>query len=117
MTSIAVIDALEGDMGSTIIRAIRQIVARDATICTMGSNANATAQMMRAGVHHGVTGESGICTGVCVAGLIVGPISILICHSMMGEITPRMVDTIGRTRARKILIPVTDEPVHWSRNI
>jgi hypothetical protein len=110
LNRIAVIDAVDGGIGSSIIKAIRQVIARDTEIRAMGANADATAQMVKSGAHHGITGESAICQGVRDAYLIVGSLSILICHAMMGEITPRMVDAVGSARAPKILLPVTDKP-------
>lgn len=111
MNRIAVIDALDGGIGSSIIKAIRQVIAKDTEICAMGANADATAGMVKAGAHRGMTGEGAICRVVREADLIMDPLSILICHAMMGEITPRMVDAVGSAKALKILLSVTDEPV------
>lgn len=111
MKSIAVIDALDGAIGSSIIRAVRRVVAGNTEIYALGTNANATTRMVKSGADHGATGEGAICAGVRKAGLILGPISIIICYSMMGEITPRMVDAVGQAPARKILLPITDKPV------
>jgi hypothetical protein len=43
--------------------------------------------------------------------VIIGPISVLIANSMMGEMTPSMVQAIGESKAAKLLLPLTQEPV------
>ncbi len=40
------------------------------------------------------------------ADLIVGPLGIVIADSMLGEITPSMAVAVGRSRAKRILIPM-----------
>ena len=40
------------------------------------------------------------------ADVIVGPIGILAADSLMGEITPTMAVAIGRSDAKKLLLPV-----------
>ncbi len=111
MTRIAVIDALNGETGSSIIKAIKPVIAKTVEIWAMGANANATAQMLNAGAHMGLSGEAAICRYLCEASLIVGPISILICNAFMGEITPRIVEAIGKASAPKILLPENEGSV------
>jgi hypothetical protein len=43
--------------------------------------------------------------------VIIGPISLLITHAMMGEVTPAMVQSIGSSRAPKLLLPMTQEAI------
>ena len=38
--------------------------------------------------------------------MIVGPIGILAADAMLGEITPNMAAAIGRSSAKKLLLPV-----------
>ena len=41
------------------------------------------------------------------ADVIIGPMGIIVAHSIMGEVTPKMAEAVGGSRAQKILIPVT----------
>ena len=43
--------------------------------------------------------------------MIVGPISITWANAMLGEVTPKMAEAIMSSRAPKILLPLTQEPV------
>ena len=38
--------------------------------------------------------------------IFLGPIGIIAADSMLGEITPKMAEAVGQSRARKILVPV-----------
>ena len=73
----------------------------------MGTNALATAAMLKAGVKRGATGENAICISASAADLIVGPIGIIIPNAMMGEITPRIAEAVGSAAAKKVLLPVS----------
>ena len=44
--------------------------------------------------------------GSGTADVIVGPLGIVIADSLLGEITPAMAAAIGRSRAKKVLLPV-----------
>jgi hypothetical protein len=108
---IAVIDGQGGGIGTTIIKRIKEVFAERAEVWALGTNAIATAQMMRAGANRGATGENAIRQSAARADVIVGPISVLIANSMMGEMTPSMVQAIGESKAAKLLLPLTQEPV------
>ena len=43
--------------------------------------------------------------------IIIGTIAVVMAHSMMGEITPRMAEAIASSPAQKILIPLSQENV------
>lgn len=111
MTRIAVIDGQGGGIGSIIIRKIKESCGEGVEVWALGTNAIATSQMMKAGANRGATGENAICNCVHQVDVIVGPISILLTHAMMGEMTPAMVQAIGASPASKILIPLTQEPI------
>jgi hypothetical protein len=57
----------------------------------------------------GATGENAICHCVERVEVIIGPISILVCNAMMGEVTPRMSQAIGCSKSPKVLLPLTQE--------
>lgn len=108
---IAVIDGQGARIGSTIIRKIRQTYAEKVDIWALGTNAIATGQMMKASANRGATGESAVCHCVAQVDVIIGPISILVSNSMMGEVTPAMTQAVGASSAIKLLLPLTSEPV------
>ena len=72
----------------------------------MGTNAIATAAMMKAGADQGATGENPVLVACRTADVIAGPIGILSADALLGEITPAMAAAIGRSPARKLLLPV-----------
>lgn len=106
MKKLLVIDAQGGGIGKQIIT---ELVKRhiEVNIVAIGTNATATAQMLKAGAEHGATGENPVVVGCRDADFIIGPIGIVIADSMFGEITPTMAVAVGQSRARKILIPIT----------
>ena len=111
MARVAVIDGQGGGIGSTIIKKIKEIHGEDLEVWALGTNAIATAQMMKARANRGATGENAICHCVRQVDLIIAPISLLIAHAMMGEVTPAMVQAIGAARAPKLMLPLTQEPI------
>lgn len=108
---IAVVDGQGGGIGTTVIRKIKEIYGERTEVWALGTNAIATAQMMKAGANRGATGENAIryCAGQ--VDIIIGPVSILLANAMMGEVTPLMVQAIGESRAPKLLLPLTQEAV------
>ncbi len=111
MTRIAVIDGQGGGIGTTIIRKIKEVYGDRAEVWALGTNAIATAQMMKGGANKGASGENAIrhCAGQVE--IIIGPLSILISNAMMGEMTTGMVQAIGTSPAHKLLLPLTQESV------
>jgi hypothetical protein len=108
---IAVIDGQGGGIGTTIIRRIKDVFGERAELWALGTNAIATAQMMKAGANRGATGENAIRHSVAQADVIIGTISILLANAMMGEMTASMVCAIGESKAAKLIVPLTQEPI------
>ena len=75
-------------------------------ILAVGTNSAATNAMLRAGADQAATGENSVSVAAGIADVIMGPVGIVIADSMLGEITPRMALAVGRSRAKRILIPV-----------
>jgi hypothetical protein len=111
LVKIAVIDGQGGGIGGAIIKRIREVYSEELEVWALGTNAIATSQMMKAGGNRGATGENAICRCVDRVEVIIGPISILVCNAMMGEVTPRISEAIGSAKAPKILLPLTQEPL------
>lgn len=104
---IAVIDGMGGGLAAQVISQLAGQLPEKTEIIGLGTNALATAAMLKAGVKRGATGENAICVSAVAADLIIGPIGIIIPNAMMGEITPRIAEAVGSARAKKILLPVS----------
>ena len=103
--NIVVIDGQSGRMGQLFIEKARA-AGIDWPITAVGTNALATAAMLKAGATAGATGENPVLVACRKADIIVGPIGILAADSLMGEITPAMAVAVGQSSARKLLLPV-----------
>lgn len=103
---IAVIDGQGGGMGKVIIDKIRKEFREQVDILALGTNALATAAMLKAGANEGATGENAIMHNCKDIEYIVGSLSIIMANSMLGELTPKMAEVITSSKARKLLIPI-----------
>lgn len=108
---IAVVDGQGGGIGTSIIKKVKEVFGESVEVWALGTNAIATAQMMKAGANKGATGENAIRHCSSMVDVLTGPISIMVPHAMMGEVTPAVVQAIGGSRALKLLLPLTQEPV------
>ena len=104
-TQILVIDGQGGQLGSQIIRELLAKVS-DLCITAVGTNAVATAAMLKAGAAKAATGENPVIVACRKTDIIIGPIGIVIADSLMGEVTPAMAVAAGQSEAVRILIPV-----------
>ncbi len=102
---ILVIDGQGGQLGSQIVKALLHHFPQ-IRITAVGTNAMATAAMMKAGAAKGATGENPVVVACRSAGIIVGPIGIVIADALLGEVTPAMAQAVGQAHAVRILIPV-----------
>ena len=102
---IVVIDGQGGNIGRRIVEEIKAKKI-GCEILAIGTNSTATALMMKGGADVGATGENPVVLASRDADVIIGPIGIILADSMYGEITPRMAEAIGASKARKILIPI-----------
>jgi len=108
---ICVIDGQGGGIGSAIIKRLKEEFEEAVEIIALGTNAVATAQMMKARANRGATGENAIARTVAQADVILGPIGIVLAHSMMGEVTPKIAEAVAGSAAWKLLLPLTQEKV------
>lgn len=102
---ILVVDGQGGMVGKQMVEAIKKLLP-NAEITAVGTNAAATANMIKAGADNAATGENPVIVAVRTADIIVGPIGIVIADSLLGEVTPKMAAAIGSSPAKKVLIPV-----------
>jgi NAD(P)-dependent dehydrogenase (short-subunit alcohol dehydrogenase family) len=106
---ICVVDGQGGGIGSAIVKRLRESLGNGAEIIALGTNAIATAAMLKAGANKGATGENAVVRTVARADVVVGSIGIIMAHAMMGELTPAMAEAVAACPALKILIPMTQE--------
>ncbi|SHL37631.1 protein of unknown function [Desulfatibacillum alkenivorans DSM 16219] len=109
--NICVIDGQGGGIGAAIIKKLKETLEESAVILALGTNAIATAQMLKAKANRGASGENAIVRTTAKADLIIGPISIVLAHSMMGEVTPKMAEAVAASPAKKLLLPLSQENV------
>lgn len=103
---IVIIDGQGGGLGRSLTE---QCLRRfpDAELTCVGTNATATAAMLRAGAHRAATGENAVVVACRTADVILGPLGIVIADALLGEITPAMALAVGQSRATRILLPVS----------
>ncbi len=102
---LVIIDGQGGRLGSLLVEAIKK-EALPVEPLVIGTNAIATAAMLKAGATQGATGENPVLVACRDADVIVGSIGILSADSLLGEITPKMAVAVGQSRARKLLLPL-----------
>ncbi len=104
---IAVIDGMGGGIGSQAIERLKSLNSNDIEIIALGTNSQATSNMLKSGAQEGATGENAI-TWMCQkVDIIIGPLAIIAANSMMGEISPKMSEAIASSPAKKLLLPVS----------
>ncbi|MCL6622488.1 MAG: DUF3842 family protein [Syntrophobacterales bacterium] len=108
---ICVIDGQGGGIGAAIIKRLKEVYGEEHEVIALGTNAVATAQMMKARANRGASGENAIVRIAPTADVILGPLSIVLANSMMGELTPKMAEAIASAPAPKLLLPLTQEKV------
>lgn len=104
---VLVIDGQGGGMGRQLVETLKK-ARPDQQILCVGTNAMATAAMIRAGADGGATGENAVIVNCRDAGLILGPVGIVLADALLGEITPAMAAAVGRSPAVKILLPAAN---------
>jgi hypothetical protein len=106
LVRICVVDGQGGGIGAALIRRLKEVYWEEHEVVALGTNAVATAQMMKTRANRGANGENAIIRTVPTADVILGSISIILANGMMGELTPRMAEAIASAPALKILLPL-----------
>ena len=103
--NILVIDGQGGQLGAQLIKAV---LARfpDVNLTAVGTNAVATATMLKSGAKTAATGENPVVVACRKADVIIGPIGIVVADSLFGEVTDKMAVAVGQADAVRILIPM-----------
>jgi hypothetical protein len=94
-----------------IIKSLNKRYGETIEIVALGTNAVATAQMLKAGANRGATGENPVVRTAADADLILGPLAVTWTNTMMGELTLSMAKAIMSSLAPKVFIPLHQEKV------
>ena len=117
---LVVIDGQSGRTGALLVERVRA-AGLPLELLAVGTNAIATAAMMKAGAQRGATGENPVLVACRDADIIAGPIGILMADALMGEITSAMAVAVGQSRAQKVrdltLSQIMDEAVEVLREL
>lgn len=103
---IVVVDGQGGGIGKSVIDAIKKELP-ECFVIAVGTNAVATSNMLKAKADVGATGENAVIYNAENADVIIGPIGIVFANSMYGEISDKIALAISKSKAKKILIPVS----------
>lgn len=105
---VAVVDGQGGGIGKHLTRVFRRHFGDSLEIIALGTNSMATQAMLKAGANEGATGENAIIKNVSKVDAILGTVAILSADSMLGELTPAMAEAIGKSDAKKFLLPLNN---------
>jgi NAD(P)-dependent dehydrogenase (short-subunit alcohol dehydrogenase family) len=109
MKRICVIDGQGGGIGAAVIKRLKSAFGETVEIIALGTNAIATAQMLKAKANRGASGENAISRTIAEADIVIGPTGIIMAHALMGEVSPKIAEAVAGCRAKKLLIPLSQE--------
>lgn len=102
---LVIIDGQGGRLGKLLVEGVRARLPQ-ASIYAIGTNALATAAMLKAGADFGATGENPVIRAVADADGVLGPVGIVVANAILGEVTPAMAEAVGSCRGKKFLVPM-----------
>ncbi|MBP5280963.1 MAG: DUF3842 family protein [Lachnospiraceae bacterium] len=102
---IMIMDGQGGGVGRLLIESISAALP-EAEIIAVGTNATATANMMKGGTTLGATGENAVVYNSARVDAICGPVGILMANAMLGEISPKMAEAVSGADVPIFLIPM-----------
>ena len=108
---VCVIDGYGGGIGAAVVRYLKETYGESIQLIGLGTNAIATAQMLKAGANRGASGERAIVRTVGVADVIIAPLAISWANAMLGEVTPGIAEAVTSSPAPKIYLPLFQESV------
>ena len=103
---LVVMDGQGGGVGRALIERLRA-GGYEGFVLAVGTNAAATAAMVKAGASAGATGEYAVVYNAARADVLAGPIGIVLAGGMMGEFSPAMARAVAESPAQKVLVPVS----------
>lgn len=104
--NIVIMDAQGGGVGRLLVEGVKKALPEQ-RIIAVGANALATSAMLRAGADQGATGENAVAVCAQKADVLLAPIGMVLCDAMLGEVTEKMAMAVGRSPARRILVPIS----------
>ncbi|HKL01613.1 MAG TPA: DUF3842 family protein [Desulfotignum sp.] len=109
--TVCVVDGQGGGIGAVIIKKLKARFGEQIEIIALGTNAIATAQMLKSRANKGASGSNAIIQTVKKADVIIGPVGIIMPHAMMGEVTCKIAEAVSLSDARKVLLPLSQENI------
>jgi hypothetical protein len=106
---ICVIDGQGGGIGATLIKYLKSAFDERIELVALGTNAIATAQMLKAGANRGASGENAVGHSLKGADVIVGVIAVSWANAMLGEVTPAIAEAVTSSSALKVYLPLSQE--------
>ncbi len=103
---VVIMDAQGGGLGRLLTEMMKKRLPEQ-PLTAVGTNALATAAMLKAGADQGATGENAVRVCAAEADVILAPIGMVLCDAMLGEVTAGMAAAVGGSRAHKFLVPVS----------
>jgi hypothetical protein len=97
-----------GRIGQEVVSRLRAAFGERVEILAIGTNSIATAAMMKAGANRGASGENAARVTAREADVLMGPLSVLVPDSMMGEVSPAIAQSLADASAKKVLLPLTN---------
>lgn len=105
MKKLLIIDGQGGRIGRALLEQMMPYSDR-IDLYAVGTNAVASANMLKAGNVKAAAGENSVLVLSRKADIIAGPIGIIIADAMLGEITPKMACAVSSADAARVLIPM-----------
>ena len=109
--TICVVDGRGGGLGSRVVEGLREMAAEVHAVIGLGLNRVSAEAMKRAGATSIETAPQMIHRRLNGADLIVGTLSLLMPGSMLGEVTPVLVQAVLESPATKVLLPINKRKV------
>lgn len=109
--TICVVDGRGGGLGSRVVEGLREMAADGHAVIGLGLNRVSAEAMKRAGATSIETAPQMIHRRLNGADLIVGTLSLLMPGSMLGEVTPVLVQAVLESPATKVLLPINKRKV------
>lgn len=105
---VLVVDGMGGRIGQEVVVRLREAFGERVEVLAVGTNSTATTAMLKAGANRGATGENALRVTAREADVVIGPLSLLVPDSMMGEVTASMAQALAASSARKVMLPLTN---------
>ncbi|MBR4731527.1 MAG: DUF3842 family protein [Lachnospiraceae bacterium] len=102
---VMVMDGQGGGVGKLLVETLLATIP-GVEVIAVGTNATATANMMKGGTALGATGENAVIYNSARVDAICGPMGILMTNAMLGEISPAMATAVSGAEVPIFLIPM-----------